>query len=73
MATYDVRDFRNALTREVVVKQTPFLVRYVDATATGVNLSAASAAIWSMSSVRGFVGHVQDRYRLLDGDRPNGR
>ena len=52
-----------------LVENVPFLKHYVDATAANVNLSAGSLKIWSMSAVRGFVSHVQDRYPpAKDGD-----
>jgi hypothetical protein len=57
VATFDVRDRRNARTRELVMK-VPFLTAYVDATASNVNLSAKSRMVWSMSAVRLFVAHV---------------
>jgi hypothetical protein len=61
ISTFDVRDLRNQ--RAVnLVRNVGFLQHYVDATAANVNLSAKSLKIWSMSAVRGFVGHVQDRY-----------
>jgi hypothetical protein len=61
VTTYDVRDWRNRRSREVV-KATPFLAAYVDATASHVNLSAKSRMVWSMSAVRMFVSHVVDNH-----------
>ena len=61
ISTFDVRDLRNNRAVELVQK-VPFLEYYVDATAANVNLSAKSVKAWSMSSVRSFVGHVQDHY-----------
>jgi DGQHR domain-containing protein len=59
VTTFDVRDRRNARSRELV-KNTPFLATYVDATASNVNLSSKSRMVWSMSAVRMFVAHVVD-------------
>jgi len=61
ISSFDVRDLRNSQTVRLV-ESVDFLKHYVDATAANVNLSAGSLKIWSMSAVRGFVGHVQDRY-----------
>jgi DNA-sulfur modification-associated len=61
ISTFDVRDLRNQRAIQLV-NGVPFLQHYVDATAANVNLSAGSLKIWSMSAVRGFVGHIQDRY-----------
>ena len=61
VTTFDVRDSRNRISRELVVK-VPFLSAYVDATASNVNLSGKSKLIWSMSAVRMFVGHVIDHH-----------
>jgi DNA-sulfur modification-associated len=57
VVTYDVREWRNMLSNEIV-KATPFLLDNVDATASGVNLSKQSSKIWSMSAVRGCIGHI---------------
>jgi DGQHR domain-containing protein len=62
VATFDVRDRRNARSRELVV-HSPFLSAYVDATASNVNLSAKSRMIWSMSAVRMFVAHIVEHHR----------
>lgn len=61
VTTFDVRDKRNQRTRELV-KNSPFLTTYVDATASNVNLSAKSKMIWSMSAVRMFVAHVVEHH-----------
>jgi DGQHR domain-containing protein len=61
VATFDVRDRRNARSRELVIN-VPFLSAYVDATASNVNLSAKSRMIWSMSAVRMFVAHIVDHH-----------
>jgi hypothetical protein len=61
VATFDVRDRRNARSRELVVN-VPFLSAYVDATASNVNLSAKSRMIWSMSAVRMFVAHIVEHH-----------
>lgn len=61
VATFDVRDRRNHLSRELV-KNNPFLANYVDATASNVNLSAKSRMIWSMSAIRMFVAHVVEHH-----------
>jgi hypothetical protein len=61
VTTFDVRDRRNARSRELV-KATPFLAAYVDATASNVNLSAKSRMVWSMSAVRMFTSHVVDHH-----------
>lgn len=66
ITSFDVRDLRNARAVELV-QRVPFLTYYVDATAANVNLSAASLKIWSMSAVRGFVAHVQDRFPPATG------
>jgi DGQHR domain-containing protein len=57
VATFDVRDSRNEISRKLVLGS-PFLCAYVDATAANVNLSAKSSMIWSMSAVRMFVAHI---------------
>jgi hypothetical protein len=61
VTTFDVRDQRNSRSRGLV-RASPFLTAYVDATATNVNLSAKSRMIWSMSAVRMFISHVVDRH-----------
>jgi DGQHR domain-containing protein len=61
VTTFDVRDQRNKRSRELV-KNTPFLAAYVDATASNVNLSSKSRMVWSMSAVRMFVAHVVDHH-----------
>ncbi|MBU6462928.1 MAG: DNA sulfur modification protein DndB [Bradyrhizobium sp.] len=61
VATFDVRDLRNQRSRELVMK-TPFLSKYVDATASNVNLSSKSRMIWSMSAVRMFIAHIVDHH-----------
>ena len=61
VTTFDVRDQRNYRSRELV-KKSPFLSAYVDATASNVNLSSKSRMIWSMSAVRMFVAHVVERH-----------
>jgi hypothetical protein len=61
VTTFDVRDRRNRRSRELV-KNTPFLAAYVDATASNVNLSSKSRMVWSMSAVRMFVSHVVDHH-----------
>jgi hypothetical protein len=61
VTTFDVRDRRNKLSRDLVSKS-PFLAAYVDATAANVNLSSKSRMIWSMSAVRMFIGHIVDHY-----------
>jgi hypothetical protein len=61
VTTFDVRDQRNKRSRELV-KNTPFLSAYVDATASNVNLSSKSRMVWSMSAVRMFVAHVVDHH-----------
>lgn len=61
ITTFDVREIRNNRTVKLV-HDVAFLQHYVDATASNVNLSANSAKIWSMTSVRGFVAHIQDHY-----------
>lgn len=74
VTTFDVRDRRNALSRELV-KTSPFLAEYVDATASNVNLSSKSRMIWSMSAIRMFVGHVIDHHadsNLTEDDRTDG-
>jgi hypothetical protein len=60
ISTFDVCDCRNDRTVKLV-ESIPFLAHFVDATASNVNLSAASLKIWSVSAVRGFVGHIQER------------
>jgi DGQHR domain-containing protein len=62
VTTFDVRDQRNKRSRELV-KNTPFLAAYVDATASNVNLSSKSRMVWSMNAVRMFVAHVVDHHR----------
>ena len=59
IAGFDIRDARNNRTRQLV-ERVPFLREYVDATANNVNLSAKSRMVWSLSAVRGFVGHCDD-------------
>jgi DGQHR domain-containing protein len=61
VATFDVRDQRNARSRELVMSS-PFLSAYVDATASNVNLSSKSRMIWSMSAIRMFVAHIVDHH-----------
>jgi DGQHR domain-containing protein len=61
VATFDVRDARNARSRNLVTS-VPFLSAYVDATASNVNLSAKSRMIWSMSAVRMFVAHIVEHH-----------
>lgn len=61
VTTFDVRDRRNHLSRELVMSN-PFLTSYVDATASNVNLSAKSRMIWSMSAIRMFVAHVVEHH-----------
>lgn len=61
VTTFDVRNQRNQRTRELV-KNSPFLSAYVDATASNVNLSAKSKMIWSMSAVRMFVAHIVEHH-----------
>lgn len=65
VTTFDVRDQRNACSRELV-KNSPFLAAYVDATASNVNLSSKSRMIWSMSAVRMFIGHIVDNHPDAD-------
>ncbi|WP_292171053.1 DNA sulfur modification protein DndB [Mesorhizobium sp.] len=65
VTTFDVRDSRNSRSRELV-KNSPFLAAYVDATASNVNLTSKSRMIWSMSAVRLFVSHIVDHHS--DGD-----
>jgi hypothetical protein len=57
VTTFDVR----ALSRELV-KTSPFLAGYVDATASSVNLSSKSRMIWSMSAIRMFIAHIIDHH-----------
>jgi hypothetical protein len=59
IAGFDIRDARNSRTRQLV-ERVPFLRNYVDATANNVNLSAKSRMVWSLSAVRGFVGHCDN-------------
>ena len=66
ISTFDVRDLRNARAVQLV-KNVPFLEHYVNSTAANVNLSAGSLKIWSMSAVRGFVGHMQDTWPPAPG------
>jgi DGQHR domain-containing protein len=61
VTTFDVRDRRNARSRELV-KNNQFLATYVDATASNVNLSSKSRMIWSMSAVRMFVSHIVENH-----------
>jgi DGQHR domain-containing protein len=61
VATFDVRDARNARSRQLVT-HVPFLSSYVDATASNVNLSGKSRMIWSMSAVRMFVAHIVEHH-----------
>jgi hypothetical protein len=61
ITTYDIREPRNSRTR-ALVQQVPFLHDFVDATASNVNLSAKSRMIWSMSAVRLFVAHCDDKH-----------
>jgi DGQHR domain-containing protein len=61
VTTFDVRDQRNQRTRELV-KTSPFLAAYVDATASNVNLSSKSRMIWSMSAIRMFVAHIVEHH-----------
>lgn len=61
VTTFDVRDARNELSRNLVLNN-PFLSAYVDATASNVNLSSKSRMIWSMSAVRMFVAHVVEHH-----------
>jgi DGQHR domain-containing protein len=63
VATFDVRDSRNNRSRELV-KSSPFLSYYVDATASNVNLSAKSKMIWSMSAIRMFVAHIIEHHLI---------
>jgi DNA-sulfur modification-associated len=74
VTTFDIRDRRNALTRELV-KANPFLTAYVDATASNVNLSSKSRMIWSMSAIRMFIGHVIEHHpdsNLSDDQKTEG-
>src|SRR4029077_9872117 len=74
VTTFDVRDQRNQRSRELV-KNSPFLAAYVDATASNVNLSSKSRMIWSMSAVRMFVAHVVDHHpdmTLTDAQKTQG-
>jgi len=61
VTTFDVRDQRNQRSRELV-KTSPFLAAYVDATASNVNLSSKSRMIWSMSAIRMFVAHIVEHH-----------
>jgi hypothetical protein len=61
VTTFDVRDQRNQRSRELV-KNSPFLSAYVDATASNVNLSSKSRMIWSMSAIRMFVAHIVEHH-----------
>jgi hypothetical protein len=61
VATFDVRDARNARTRQLVTGVS-FLSAYVDATASNVNLSAKSRMIWSMSAICMFVAHIVEHH-----------
>ena len=61
VTTFDVRDRRNRLSRDLVLN-CGFLSDYVDATASNVNLSAKSRKIWSMSAVRMFIAHIVDHH-----------
>ncbi len=74
VTTFDIRDRRNALTRELV-KANPFLTAYVDATASNVNLSSKSRMIWSTSAIRMFIGHVIEHHpdtNLSDDEKTEG-
>jgi hypothetical protein len=62
VTTFDVRDYRNLRSRDLVAKQ-PFLKEYVDATASTVNLTAESRRVWSMNAVKVLVGWATDHYR----------
>jgi DGQHR domain-containing protein len=61
VTTFDVRDRRNQLSRELMLKNA-FLSTYVDATASNVNLSSKSRMIWSMSAVRMFIAHIVEHH-----------
>jgi hypothetical protein len=61
VTTFDVRDGRNQRSRDLVI-QSPFLLAYVDATASNVNLSSKSRMIWSMSAIRMFIAHVVEHH-----------
>lgn len=65
VATFDVRDLRNQRSRELVMSS-QFLSKYVDATASNVNLSGKSRMIWSMSAVRMFIAHIVDHHSDQD-------
>lgn len=65
VTTFDVRDSRNARSRELV-RASAFLAAYVDATASNVNLTSKSRMIWSMSAVRLFVSHIVDNHPDAD-------
>jgi DGQHR domain-containing protein len=74
VATFDVRDLRNQRCREVVMA-TPFLSKYVDATASNVNLSSKSRMVWSMSAVRMFIAHIVDHHpdqNLTEAEKTQG-
>lgn len=58
---FDTRNEKNARATRLV-KQVPFLERYVDATASGVNLSAKSVKIWSLNAVQMFVNHICEKH-----------
>jgi hypothetical protein len=62
VTTFDVRDRRNRISRELVTNSA-FLSKYVDATASNVNLSSKSRMIWSMSAIRMFVAHVVEHHK----------
>jgi DGQHR domain-containing protein len=61
VTTFDVRDRRNQRSRDLV-QASPFLSKYVDATASNVNLSSKSRMIWSMSAVRMFIAHIVEHH-----------
>jgi hypothetical protein len=52
---------RNNLATQVV-RNHPFLIEYVDASANNVNLSAKSHRIWSLSAVKTMVVHILENY-----------
>jgi DGQHR domain-containing protein len=67
VTTFDVRDRRNQRSRDLV-QASPFLSKYVDATASNVNLSSKSRMIWSMSAVRMFIAHIVEHHPNVDWD-----
>jgi hypothetical protein len=67
VTTFDVRDRRNQRSRDLV-QASPFLSKYVDATASNVNLSSKSRMIWSMSAMRMFIGHIVEHHPNVDWD-----